>query len=517
MAKTFLNKKNNAKSTITDNPLTSGATSLNVQTGDGSKFPSAPFHATLYSSDPGAGEIVKVTAKSTDAFTIVRAQEGTSAQEWAQGTKLELLVTAKLFDDFQTRTEIVVATDGSGDYNCDGSADQTEIQEAIDNLPAGGGIIRIKKGTYVISSQISVLKNNVLIEGEGAATILQMANSANLDTQIQIGNGGTTTYQNCAVRNIQFDGNKANQTSGSGSGVIIYGASSYKNARHIIENCWVHDSRSDGIRLIGAEDSVVKNCIVWNCGGTAIGVFTASQYNSILGNVCFSNNYGVYDNNGNYITVSGNVFRNNAYGVYLTGAWRYAISGNVFFTQTNYDAYLIGAQRCTFVGNQCYGSSWGVIMGNSASVTQHNTVTGNVFAWQTNYGVALYYGSGGTIKNTVSGNSFYGQGQSAIYIYASSYNVVEGNSIDYSSRTTNNSADSISIHYTGTNYSMYNIIANNNIQATQANKARYHINETASGCDYNLIIGNICKDGATGQINLQGANSVRGTNIPASG
>ncbi len=55
MAKTFLTKKNNAKSTITDNPLTSGATTVNVQSGDGAKFPVAPFHATLYTSDPSVG------------------------------------------------------------------------------------------------------------------------------------------------------------------------------------------------------------------------------------------------------------------------------------------------------------------------------------------------------------------------------------------------------------------------------------------------------------------------------
>ncbi|MDP3793574.1 MAG: hypothetical protein Q8R07_02360, partial [Candidatus Uhrbacteria bacterium] len=134
MAKTFLTKKNNAKSTITDNPLGSGATTLNVQSGDGVKFPAAPFHATLYTTDASLGEIVKVTAKSTDAFTITRAQEGTSAQSWIQGAKLELLVTAKLFDDFQTRTETIVATDGSGDYNCDGTADEVEINEALSNL-----------------------------------------------------------------------------------------------------------------------------------------------------------------------------------------------------------------------------------------------------------------------------------------------------------------------------------------------------------------------------------------------
>src|SRR3989338_3750890 len=120
MAKTFLTKKNNAKSTITDNPLISGATTVNVQSGDGAKFPTAPFHTTLYTSDPSVGENGKVTDKSKDEKTNKRPKENTTAQEWAQNTRIELLVTAKLFDDFQTRTEIIVATDGSGDYNCDG-------------------------------------------------------------------------------------------------------------------------------------------------------------------------------------------------------------------------------------------------------------------------------------------------------------------------------------------------------------------------------------------------------------
>lgn len=39
-------------------------------------------------------EIVKVTARSTDSLTVVRAQEGTSAASWASGSKAELRLTA---------------------------------------------------------------------------------------------------------------------------------------------------------------------------------------------------------------------------------------------------------------------------------------------------------------------------------------------------------------------------------------------------------------------------------------
>lgn len=517
MAKTFLKKKNNAKSTITDNPLTSGATTCNVQTGDGAKFPDAPFHVTLYSTDPASGEIVKVTAKSTDQFTIERAKEGTTAQEWPQGTKLELLITAKLLDDFQTRTEVIVATDGSGDYNCDGTADQTEIQEAIDNLPAGGGVIRLKKGTYTINNTISILKSNVTLEGEGASTVIKMADGANLSDMIDVGNGGTTTYHNCQFRNIRFDCNKANQTSGTGSAIVIYGASSYKNTKHIVENCWIQDSRQDAFRLIGAEDCVVKGCIIWNAGGSGIGLFTSSQFNSIQGNVLASNNYGVYDSACNYNAITGNVFRNNGYGYYSTNAWRETVSGNVFFTQTSYDIYLIGTQRTSVTGNNLYGSSWGIVVGNSANITRYNVIVGNTIAWTTNQGIALYYGSGTTVCNTVSGNTIFGCGGHGIYIYGSSYNVITDNVIDNASRTTNNTSYSIYLNNTGSVYSTYNVISNNNCQATQTNKAKYHIYEASTSDDYNLVIGNICKDGVTGQIYLQGTNSVRGTNIPASG
>ena len=517
MAKTFLTKKNNAKSTITDNPLTSGATTVNVQTGDGAKFPTAPFHATLYTSDPSVGEIVKVTAKSTDAFTIERAKENTSAQEWAQDTKIGLLVTAKLFDDFQTRTEIIVATDGSGDYNCDGTDDQTEINEAINNLPAGGGIVRIKKGTYLLTGLVEILKDNVVLEGEGASTLIKAADASNLGDVVRVGDGGTTPYSNIVIRNLKIDGNQANQTSGNSSPLVLWGTSSNKHKRILIENCWLTGARLDCLKVIGIEESIIRNCFVHDNTGTGIGLFTSSQHNTITGNVLSSNGYGIYDSGCNYNTFSGNVSRSNGYGFYLSGAWRESITGNSIFTSTNYGVYIVGGQRNAVTGNHLYGDSWGMIIGNSASITKYNVISGNTIAWATSQGIALYYGSGTTINNVITGNTIFGCGGHGIYLYGSSYNTVTGNAIDNASRTTNNTSHSIYLSNNGSVYSTYNVISSNNCQATQANKAAYHIREQSTSDDFNLAIGNVCKDGVTGQIGLQGTNSVRGTNIPATG
>lgn len=87
--------KNNAFSTI---PLgvASTATTFTVDTGDGSLFPtlgaSDYFYATI-SSTTNNYEIVKVTARTDDTFTVVRGQEGTVAIPFSANSRIELRVT----------------------------------------------------------------------------------------------------------------------------------------------------------------------------------------------------------------------------------------------------------------------------------------------------------------------------------------------------------------------------------------------------------------------------------------
>ena len=91
-------------------PATSG-TSLHVTTGDGSKFPSVPFNAVLYPANslPTASnaEIVRVTAISTDTFTITRAQEGTSAKSVTTQYAIEAAITAKTLTDVENNVSIL--------------------------------------------------------------------------------------------------------------------------------------------------------------------------------------------------------------------------------------------------------------------------------------------------------------------------------------------------------------------------------------------------------------------------
>lgn len=93
--------KNNAVSTITT-AISASDVGLAVAAGTGTLFPtlgaSDYFYATLVSAG-GTYEVIKVTARVGDTMTIVRAQEGTTAQSFASGSRIEVRVTAASIQD----------------------------------------------------------------------------------------------------------------------------------------------------------------------------------------------------------------------------------------------------------------------------------------------------------------------------------------------------------------------------------------------------------------------------------
>ena len=91
---------NNAATTLASS-INSSVTSLSVAAGTGALFPTLAgsqfFYCTLSNTAGTTLEIVKVTARSTDTFTIVRGQNGTTAASFSAGDKVELrLVEASL-------------------------------------------------------------------------------------------------------------------------------------------------------------------------------------------------------------------------------------------------------------------------------------------------------------------------------------------------------------------------------------------------------------------------------------
>jgi hypothetical protein len=98
---------NNAASVLSGS-ISAVATVLSVSSGTGALFPAAStgsgnyFYATLITAS-GNIEIVKVTDRTSDTFTIVRARDGTTARSFAANDRIELRPVAALFNELPNR------------------------------------------------------------------------------------------------------------------------------------------------------------------------------------------------------------------------------------------------------------------------------------------------------------------------------------------------------------------------------------------------------------------------------
>lgn len=111
--------------TLLDASILIGDLVLTVTGGDGALFPSPTagdwFYATIELGS--LREIVQVTARSTDTFTIVRGQDGTAAMGWTAGAKVELRANKAWFDTVHTENSLPAAGIGDVDGPAGGVVD----------------------------------------------------------------------------------------------------------------------------------------------------------------------------------------------------------------------------------------------------------------------------------------------------------------------------------------------------------------------------------------------------------
>ena len=121
-----------------------------------------------------------------------------TAGSYISGTSL-----AKVNGDY-----IVASSTYTGEYSlrCDGTADDVQIQSAIDFLSSsGGGIIRIVPGIYTLATKIT-MKDSVTLKGSGSGTII-CPNSASRVILFDFG-----TAVGSAIEDFIIDGDSASIT-----------------------------------------------------------------------------------------------------------------------------------------------------------------------------------------------------------------------------------------------------------------------------------------------------------------
>ena len=120
-----------------------------LTTGDGAEFPVLTagdyFYATI-TSTAGTQEIVKATARSGDSLTIVRAQEGTTAQSFAAGARFELRVTA------QSILDAIQNPDGGTIVTAVGTGSQTVFSIASNFIAIYINGVYQNRSTYTVTT-----------------------------------------------------------------------------------------------------------------------------------------------------------------------------------------------------------------------------------------------------------------------------------------------------------------------------------------------------------------------------
>jgi hypothetical protein len=144
-------KFSNNAATVLSDAITNVATSISVV--NGSVFPSLStdeyFYLTLIGYDGNgnedAWEIIKVTARSVNLLTVVRGQDGTTAQGWPQATRVELRLNAGTMQDVAVHTHSIATTSAHGLMS---STDKTKLDgvaESANNYthPSGDGDLHV--------------------------------------------------------------------------------------------------------------------------------------------------------------------------------------------------------------------------------------------------------------------------------------------------------------------------------------------------------------------------------------
>ncbi len=395
-------------------------------------------------------------------------------------------------------TIVVAASDSvtlSGDYVCDGVADDVEINAAL-VLAAGGSVILLD-GTYNCIANLAVPADTKL-EGQGWGTIL------NFDD----GGAGTVTDAGAIDvdgANVHIMNLKAQLAAGCGAGgsrpnvIVVDGAQALIDSVWIIGDETVADDGSDlrqlGIYLLAGHYTKVTNCIIQDNKKHGLGGSSGPNQCIISHNVFLSNaQYGLYLYRPDGWIVSNNSLRQNfTYGIYITstglnsviegnecsdsltgiridGGHSFSIVGNNCFSNTHH-GIAITVSDCTITGNTCDENSRdGIYVTGENNVITGNTCNRNDFEGNTYMGI---YISGDNC--VVTGNQCTENGLHGIYIFRSSNCAISGNGC-FNQYT----GDGINITGDGTTNSDYNIVTGNNCYSNAS-----HGIEIAGGANAN--------------------------------
>ena len=273
----------------------------------------------------------------------------------------------------------------------------------------GGGTHHICANSVPYSITLRILVyNNMVLEGSGWGTILKLANLANERVIMNADPVGGNSY--FEVRDLQVDGNRANQNAAGTIGIELRNASSFA-----VTHCYVHDTYYDGM-----------GC--WE--GSHDGEFVNNLCHSTSNRHCIFVEYGVAPITHDII-VEGNITyssSNTGSGINITGGpgtelYRITVINNVSYSNGQQGIQLGDLRGCTCTGNVVYNNaSYGILLIDNI---QNSTLTANISQGNADDGICLLTSTCKLV--TISANVSFNNATDGILLYGASSNTIVGN------------------------------------------------------------------------------------------
>ena len=298
------------------------------------------------------------------------------------------------------------AAKDEADYVCTGMGDQATINALITALPAAGGKILLRVGTYNISGSIVIDRSYVDLEGEThphwggynhgwRSTRSPAGNIGNNSSEIEasragfnliqfkntnLPDGGESRHRGNRIAKLYLVGNGYSSTGIEGATGIrgyalmdvvmleddfiqrVHTGVNVKFDAAWLKNLDIQDISGDGIVYDGY-NGTITGCLVYDIGGNGMTIRA----------------FGT--------TLTGNQVGNCQYGVYLDGSQSPVVTGNTFVGTLTHMIATNGGNAPVITGNSFFSMSGGeplstsvagITIGLSAGTTGA-AVTGNTF------------------------------------------------------------------------------------------------------------------------------------------
>lgn len=309
--------KNNAYSSLASTLLIAG-TSMTVATGTGDRFPvvaGSDFALVTIQDAANRIEIVKVTARAlgSDAMTIVRAQESTTALNWAIGDVVECRITAGSIAPLSVMTSAstpaaVRAAIGSG-----------AIGDAM-FLTATAAAARALIGALSASDTIANATASASCSGN-ASTVTNGIYTTNIGSYAPslTGGGASGTW------GINVTGSAGSAPAAGGTSAACSGnsATATTDSQHFgVGQTWqnVTGSRASSTTYTNSTGKPIMVCVNINSTGSAFGLTFTVNGTALAGSLHAASTAG-YAMNETIVVPNGQTYSWSLNGATLTAVW----------------------------------------------------------------------------------------------------------------------------------------------------------------------------------------------------